>query len=235
MFVRRAAVLQQTASGCHHAAVCYLTSCNVALLCCCTAPTMDCTLQDSKCDTRAPGCHCCRRYQRADSTCAHGRRVFGAATATRPSHSPVLDSATLVKLRGNVQPAGLRLHRTAGTKCLREVAVFNNLPADLILGANYILSGYMQLSMEGSKVDLRSPTSWAPLTESQRSEPSGKKTLPSVFEQHSTLFADNNAQLHGTDLLEHRITTANPPLYAYHCDGTLNAKGLSLPNKYARC
>lgn len=124
--------------------------------------------------------------------------------------------APLRCLGGNVQPAGtidLRLHTTAGTKHLRDVPVFDDLPADIILGADYVLSNDVQLNIEGGKVMLRSATSCAPPTESQRGEPSGRKTLSSVLEQHRALFADNYAQLPGTDLLEHRIPIdSHPPI-----------------------
>ncbi|KAH6929286.1 hypothetical protein HPB50_025945 [Hyalomma asiaticum] len=83
-----------------------------------------------------------------------------APTSLQPWTEPPLRG-----LGGSATPIGaldLHLHTEAGSKFLAAVPIFQDLPADMILGADYLLSGEVQLTMDGGGVQLRSLTGSAP-------------------------------------------------------------------------
>uniref|UniRef100_A0A131YH31 Tick transposon n=1 Tax=Rhipicephalus appendiculatus TaxID=34631 RepID=A0A131YH31_RHIAP len=113
-------------------------------------------------------------------------------------------------LGGSVLPVGaldIQLQTEAGSKFLAAVPVFEHLPTDVVLGVDYLLSGDVQLVIEGGGVFLRPSVSASTATAVTTGEPDGLTTLSSVLERHKAIFAESTSQLPGTGLLEHRIPT----------------------------
>ncbi|XP_075722582.1 uncharacterized protein LOC142814690 [Rhipicephalus microplus] len=73
-------------------------------------------------------------------------------------------------LGGDVLPVGalnLQLNTEAGSKFLSSVPVFDDLPTDMVLGADYLLSGEVRLTVEGSTVNLHPVAPSVPPAQSQ--------------------------------------------------------------------
>lgn len=105
---------------------------------------------------------------------------------------------------------------TAGTKFVPAVPVFEDLPADLILGTDFLLSDDIRITIDHGQVELCPSTTLAQDTTATPTpvptptgEPANLPTLPSVLARHASLFAKSTADLPGTNLLVHRIPTGD--------------------------
>ncbi|XP_075749488.1 uncharacterized protein LOC142814474 isoform X3 [Rhipicephalus microplus] len=92
----------------------------------------------------------------------------------------------------------------AGTNILREIPVLQDLPADMILGADFLLAEDVQITINRCHRDHRPSSIGAmevPPTTLRVKPPHGPLTLDCVFSRYEAIFADTTADLPGQDLL----------------------------------
>ncbi|XP_049270203.1 uncharacterized protein LOC125757903 [Rhipicephalus sanguineus] len=83
------------------------------------------------------------------------------------------------------------INTEAGHKFLSSVPVFEDLPADIVLGADYLLSGDVRLTVEGSSVNLRPVARSTPPAQPAWSV--DEKFRHYLFGRHFTVVTDNSA------------------------------------------
>uniref|UniRef100_A0A131Z524 Tick transposon n=1 Tax=Rhipicephalus appendiculatus TaxID=34631 RepID=A0A131Z524_RHIAP len=81
----------------------------------------------------------------------------------------------------------------------------------MILGADFLLSDDIQLTIDRGHVELRASStgSTTPTLPPPTGEQSSSPSLPSILARHQAVFAENTAELPGTNLLQHHIPTGD--------------------------